>query len=70
MGSHDVVTAAISALPRLMTSTEVALVTRRSCRTVRRWIGAGLLPTVRPGGGRLLVEREALQRFLEQSAVP
>jgi excisionase family DNA binding protein len=66
MTPEEIVTATCNALPRLLTPAEAALVTRRSTRTVRRWIGAGLLRTVRPAGGRPLIERAELERLLRE----
>jgi excisionase family DNA binding protein len=48
---------------------EVAAVCRTSVSTVRFWIQAGKLPSLRPGRRRL-VRRADLERFLEQSGQP
>ena len=48
---------------------EVARKCRTSVSTVRVWLAAGRFPSIRPGRRRL-VRRDALQRFLDQSAPP
>jgi excisionase family DNA binding protein len=68
MTPDDIVSAALNALPRLLTPTEAALVTRRSTRTIRRWIGAGLLRVVRPAGGNPLVPRSEIERLLREGS--
>jgi excisionase family DNA binding protein len=45
---------------------EVAAACRTSVSTVRVWIAAGRLPSIRPGRRRL-VHRLALARFLEEA---
>lgn len=51
-------------LPDLLTRAEAADAARVSLETLKRWIAAGHLPTVRPGG-RVLVRRDALAAYLE-----
>jgi len=60
-----------SVLPRLLTLRQAAAYVQVSYWTVRAWVEAGALPAVRlPGDGRLLrIERQALDRLIEQSRV-
>ena len=55
--SHDV--------HELLTVAEVAILLRVSRRTVTRWLSAGVLPSTKVGGRRLIA-RSALQDMLSQ----
>jgi excisionase family DNA binding protein len=56
-------------LPSLSSRAEVAQYLAVSERTVRRLEGRGLLRTVRVGG-RVLIRRDDLARFIEQGGTP
>ena len=47
-----------------VTVAEASEAARVTTRTVRRWISIGLLVARRPAGGRVLVQRQSLERFL------
>lgn len=56
--------AARTPLPELLTTDEVATLSRRSPRTIRNRVGLGLEPKPVRRGGRLLFERDAVLAWL------
>jgi excisionase family DNA binding protein len=57
-----------SQLPRLLTPREAALALRKSTRTLRRWMGLGMVCAIRPAGGRPLIPRAEVERLLREGA--
>lgn len=54
--------------PRWITTAEAAQIARVSVRTIRRWISVGYIRASKPAGGRVLIDRDSLRAFIEDSA--
>jgi excisionase family DNA binding protein len=55
--------------PQWLRIDQVAKLAHVTPRTIRRWVSSGLLRATKPGGRRILVERDSLVERLEAGRV-